>query len=497
MAVRKLKTTAFFLILMLAIVAGTGIFLCSAAEPYQATVEDISGDKYFPAVKDALSKATKSIYMVMYFAKFDPQERRSRVYGLVEELVNAHKRGVKVKVLLDQGIDFSTLRRDEKNDLLFSYLKKQGIEVYFDELYRITHSKTIVIDEKIVVLGSTNWSDSSLERNSETACLIHSQDLAKQILKDFSRIPIDYEADVPEEEKGVAVVLDAAFLQDALLGPRMVAMSDATAFDLYLLLLKEFDGNPQGKVGVDYKKISAVLGMDERMPYNSARDTLRQALIRLDETYKLIERIKVPAKNPYCLLVKITSSSRGKTFPIPFKYWEYGWNRRLSLRAKFCLLINLSKTGVGRGRLWAGYRKALMEDFHATKVTISEGMQELRKLGIIDIEYPPYPEVGGYEKRAPPCFRFLGMYSPEALAKGKEGLAGKYGRERFEAAQRDAGVVFQENNVQVIESIIKNMEEYGVSKVEEAFRKVARKAPDNPKRSYRYVVGILRSEAKE
>ncbi|MFA4889520.1 MAG: phospholipase D-like domain-containing protein [Candidatus Omnitrophota bacterium] len=494
---RKLKTTAFFLILMLAIVAGTGIFLCFAAEPYQATVEDISGAKYFPAVKEALAKAEKSVYLVMYLAKFDPQERRSRVYGLVEELVNAHKRGVKVKVILDQGLDFSTLRREEKNDLLFSYLKKQGIEVYFDELYRITHSKAIVIDEKIVVLGSTNWSDSSLGRNSETACLIHSQDLAKQVLNDFSRIPIDYEADVPEEEKSAAVALDAAFLQDALLGPQMVAMSDATALDLYLLLLKEFDGNAQGKMGVDYKKISAALGMDERMPYDSARDTLRQALIRLDKTYKLIDRRKVPTKNPYCLLVKITSSPREKTFPIPVRYWEYGWNRRLSLRAKFCLLINLNKTGAGRGRLWAGYRKALMEEFHATKVTISEGMQELRKLGIIEIEYPPYPEGGGYEKRAPVCFRFLGLYSPEALVKEKERLAGEYGLERFEAAQRYAGIVFQENNVQVIESIIKNMEEYGVSEVEKAFQKVARKAPDNPKRSYRYVVGILQSEAKE
>ncbi|MDP2923114.1 MAG: hypothetical protein Q8O30_05270 [Candidatus Omnitrophota bacterium] len=41
---------------------------------YQAEVIDISGKRYFPAVKEALSKAQKSIYLVMYFVNFDPDE---------------------------------------------------------------------------------------------------------------------------------------------------------------------------------------------------------------------------------------------------------------------------------------------------------------------------------------------------------------------------------------------------------------------------------------
>ncbi len=98
---RILKTTVFFITLVLVILTGTRIFYSYANESYQAAVEDISGDKYFPAVKEALSKATKSIYMAMYFVSFDPQEKTSAVSGLVEELVNTHKRQVKVKVILD------------------------------------------------------------------------------------------------------------------------------------------------------------------------------------------------------------------------------------------------------------------------------------------------------------------------------------------------------------------------------------------------------------
>ena len=91
--------------------------------------------------------------MVMYFVNFDPKDNRSLVYELVDELVNAYKRGVKVKVILDQNIDFSVWKgsgewkKEEKNEALFIYLKQQGIEAYYVNLFVVTHSKAIVIDE--------------------------------------------------------------------------------------------------------------------------------------------------------------------------------------------------------------------------------------------------------------------------------------------------------------------------------------------------------------
>lgn len=41
------------------------------AHCYPAEVIDISGKKYVPAVKDALSKTQKSIYLVMYLVNFN------------------------------------------------------------------------------------------------------------------------------------------------------------------------------------------------------------------------------------------------------------------------------------------------------------------------------------------------------------------------------------------------------------------------------------------
>ncbi len=66
--------------------------------------------------------------------------------------------------------------------------KKQGIEAYYENIYVVTHSKAIVIDGETVILGSANWTESSLRRNHEASCLVRSKELAKEYLHDFSDI---------------------------------------------------------------------------------------------------------------------------------------------------------------------------------------------------------------------------------------------------------------------------------------------------------------------
>ncbi|MCX5702951.1 MAG: phospholipase D-like domain-containing protein [Candidatus Omnitrophica bacterium] len=118
----NLKKAIFLTILASVIATGTRIFLCYSAESYQAAVEDLSQNKYLPGVKEALRNAKSSIDMVMFFVNFDPSAKRSTANLLAGELINAHKRGVKVKVILDQNIDFTLWneggewQKQDKND---------------------------------------------------------------------------------------------------------------------------------------------------------------------------------------------------------------------------------------------------------------------------------------------------------------------------------------------------------------------------------------------
>ncbi|MCX5703425.1 MAG: phospholipase D-like domain-containing protein [Candidatus Omnitrophica bacterium] len=452
--------------LTILIIAFTILGLTASAYCYQAEVVDISGKKYFPAVKEVLSKAQKSIYLVMYFVQFDPKVKKSPVSELVEELVSAHNRGVKVKVILDQNVIWGNKgeikRRDDKNETLFMHLKKLGIEVYYDNLFTVTHSKAIVIDEETVILGSANWTESSLRNNREASCKAQSKELAKEFLADFAEIAIDYEASILDEERAPAVRLSDSFLKDS---------------------------------------VSQALGLDQRFSYVSASDILREALMRLDKRYKLIKRIARYKKGPHCLLLNYDGSQpylvpREGYSAIPDEYWQYGWNKRLSLPEQYFFLINLRKSAVSRGRLWTDYRAGIMDEFNIKRNTLIKGMMGLRKLNIIEIEYPSYSDEGFFMHRGPMGFRFLGLYSPEVLEKEKERLAKLYGQDRFAQAVKYAGIVYKDNDTQVIEDIIKKMETYGASEVGKAFGKISYREADNPKRSYRYVIGILQAEAK-
>jgi len=68
----------------------------AGALAYQAEVDNISSEKYFPAAKQAISEAKESIYMVMFVVRLMPYDKTSSVYQLMDELVKAHNRGVKV-----------------------------------------------------------------------------------------------------------------------------------------------------------------------------------------------------------------------------------------------------------------------------------------------------------------------------------------------------------------------------------------------------------------
>ena len=56
---------------------------------YEAEVMDISGIKYFPAVIEALSKAGKSINVVMFVIELSPYKENLKADQLVKGLIEA------------------------------------------------------------------------------------------------------------------------------------------------------------------------------------------------------------------------------------------------------------------------------------------------------------------------------------------------------------------------------------------------------------------------
>ena len=108
-------------------------------------------------VKEVIDNAKKSIAISMYIINLNENYKKSQVYKLCNSLVEAKKRGVDVKIILDQNIDFvragkaSTWEIEGKNEDAYKYFKKNGIDVFYDDKTTYMHSKAIVVDEEIVI----------------------------------------------------------------------------------------------------------------------------------------------------------------------------------------------------------------------------------------------------------------------------------------------------------------------------------------------------------
>jgi cardiolipin synthase len=105
---------------------------------------------------------------------------------LIDALLNASRRGLKVEVILD--ISMKSDRTNTRNLETGKILKKGGVEVFFDPKNITTHTKLLIIDESIVVLGSTNWTYNALTKNHEVSTEIHSAAIAQKLKEYFQKV---------------------------------------------------------------------------------------------------------------------------------------------------------------------------------------------------------------------------------------------------------------------------------------------------------------------
>ena len=98
--------------------------------------------------------------------------------AIANRLVAAHNRGLRVSVLLDK----SNLT-DKYSQI--SRLRKSGIDVSIDRVPGIAHNKVMIIDEKIVITGSFNFTNAADKRNAENVIIINNASIAKQYLQNW------------------------------------------------------------------------------------------------------------------------------------------------------------------------------------------------------------------------------------------------------------------------------------------------------------------------
>ncbi len=128
-------------------------------------------------VSDLLSHARASVHAVLYRVSVYPQFGDSATSALVDALVRAARRGLEVRLLIDDCSFYADSAKANLESAIF--LQQSGVEVRFDAPEITTHAKLLVVDGETVVLGSTNWNYYSVEKNVEAnVALVRMPDVA-------------------------------------------------------------------------------------------------------------------------------------------------------------------------------------------------------------------------------------------------------------------------------------------------------------------------------
>jgi len=135
-----------------------------AAAPFSGEVRFSPKGGCTEAVIEALRGAKESVLVQAYSFTSAP---------IAAALVDAHHRGVRVRVILDKS------QRTEKYSSA-DFVAHAGIPTAIDYKHAIAHNKVMVIDGGVVLTGSFNFTKAAENNNAENLLVIRDRGLAEK-----------------------------------------------------------------------------------------------------------------------------------------------------------------------------------------------------------------------------------------------------------------------------------------------------------------------------
>ncbi|XP_066221175.1 mitochondrial cardiolipin hydrolase [Saccopteryx leptura] len=92
-----------------------------------------------------------------------------------------HRRGVRVRVVTD--CDYMALKGSQ-----IGLLRKAGIQVRHDQDLGYMHHKFAIVDKKVLITGSLNWTTQAIQNNRENILILEDEDFVRIFLEEFEHI---------------------------------------------------------------------------------------------------------------------------------------------------------------------------------------------------------------------------------------------------------------------------------------------------------------------
>lgn len=98
---------------------------------------------------------------------------------IIKALIRAKNRGVAVKIILDRS------QFKPQGFSAAKFFKDYNMPLWVDYQANIAHNKVMIIDSRIVITGSFNFTRAAQERNAENVLIINDPLLAKKYTKNW------------------------------------------------------------------------------------------------------------------------------------------------------------------------------------------------------------------------------------------------------------------------------------------------------------------------
>ena len=142
-------------------------------------IECVVGREYPVKVIPLIDSAKNSIKIVVFDWRWYPNDPANPVQLFNQSIIRAKRRGVDVKVITNI-------------DDIIKILTTEKIEAKKPNTPKLIHSKMMIIDDRILIIGSHNYTQNAFTMNHEASVIIESESELGNFIKYFHNLYNNY-----------------------------------------------------------------------------------------------------------------------------------------------------------------------------------------------------------------------------------------------------------------------------------------------------------------
>jgi phosphatidylserine/phosphatidylglycerophosphate/cardiolipin synthase-like enzyme len=184
------KVLVLFLLSILLVTSTLSLGGCGSDDSVNSS-DDNGGASTSTSTSTSTSEAWYSVYFVPgddvqgHLIDLVGSAKESLVEAVTTAFIEAHNRGVDVKFVIEK--DYSDPKEHPESAAQYSRLAALGL-TKTDDSEALMHNKFIVVDNKTVWTGSTNFTQNCLQKNNNNTIVIQSPELAKDYSTEFDEM---------------------------------------------------------------------------------------------------------------------------------------------------------------------------------------------------------------------------------------------------------------------------------------------------------------------